>query len=851
MAVIGIDLGTTYSVVGTPQKREGKYFETIGGITIIKDDYAQRLHPSVVALDRQGNLLVGRRAKNRAGMKPEPIMFAKRFMGQEIELHTGDRVMRPEQVSAEVLRYLKQLAEKQLGEPIEAAVITVPAYFTILQKQKTKEAGEMAGLNVGEILQEPVAAALSYLHDDERDPITIMTYDLGGGTFDTAILGKKDGMFEIKAFDGDANLGGCDFDKKLSFWIIDRLKEQGFQLKIEPGSPEWHKIMVWAETLKIKLTDRESSELMEPNTGITDANGEPVSIEVQISRQDFEQLIREDIEKTIYCCRRALEKTEPPISPDKIAEIVMVGGSSRIPMVAQRLEEEFGTRPKLQEPELSVGIGAAIMARRLPRQIGPLKLGYLPEVTPLSTIQVTGTLEPNGQISDITGCTVSLSKADGNFHQQQHLHENGGFLFTGVPLAAESANTFTLKVEDAGQQEIIAHTFTIRRSTDAQAENNLDGLETNILAKPISIMTVSGLHLAAAERTPLPYKCFVPAQTTDQTGEVKVPVYEGDTPIGEIMVRDVPTDLPIGTGVEISLIMREDFFIDGKTTIPGVGREGHALIRIPLVKVKEIHRLKADYTSLQQRAKEALVQADTGQAFSIAPRLKATLEESRKILYDERSPNLAKSQELLAEAETLIRKLSGWHPNPPEEHFEIAAAQIREELLPRLNALSSTSEEKGYQEQLKAIQRIGKQALLEKNETLWSDANHRLEELKDRVIAAVEREERKKQQTAAGSGKSAEEKPDPRAIKLQLNFQLTHFRDEARKKGRLPELDADISACQKALRDIDATTSDAMVKLADYYENRHQPLEARVTSSKINKSSLPGGYVQTLENSFK
>ncbi len=858
MAVIGIDLGTTYSVIGTPQKREGKYFETVAGITIIKDGLTQRLSPSVVAVDKQGNLLVGRRAKARAGMKPEPIMFAKRSMGQEKEFKTGGITLRPEQVSAEVLRYLKQIAEKQLGEPVEAAVITVPAYFTTLQKQKTKEAGEMAGLKVGQILQEPVAAALFYLHDDKRDPVTIMTYDLGGGTFDVAILEKKDGFFEIKAFDGDANLGGCDFDKRLAFRLIDQLNEQGYRLNIEAGSTEWSRIMVMAETLKIKLTDREFFELLEPNTGITDTDGEPVGIELQISRHEFEQLIRKDIEKTIDCCRRAMAKADPPIRPGQIQAIVLVGGSSRIPYVSRRLQEEFGSRPMLREPELSVAIGATIMARRLTRQIGPLKLGYLPETTALPTIQVAGTVEPGAragesgpQVPDISGCGVSLTNAASDFHQKQHLHENGGFLFTGVPLAEESENTFTLKLLDNNQQEIIHHTFTIRRTTDAQAESNLDGLETNILAKPISIMTVDGLHLTAPERTPLPYECFVRAQTTDQTGEVKVPVYEGDTPIGEIIVPDVPTDLPIGTGVEISLTLQEDFFIRGKTAVPGIGKQGLANIRIPLVKVKDIHRLRADYTGLEQRVKEALLQADTGQAFSIAPRLKAALEECGRILNDERSPNLAKAQELIAEAETLIRKLSGWRPNPSEDQFEMAAGEIREELLPRLKALKPAIEEKSYLEQLKAVQRIGKQALLEKSETLWSDANSRLEELRERLNSAIEQEERKKQQIAAGSGTSEEKPPDPRAIKLQLGFQLTRFRDEARDKGRLKELDADISACQKALSGIDVTAPDAMVKLVDYYENQHQPLEARVTASKTGKSSLPSGFVQALEKNDK
>ena len=525
MAVVGIDLGTTYSVIATPQAFAGEYFDTVSGVTVIKDDYKRRLTPSVVAVDRQGHLLVGQRAKARAGQQPEPIMFVKRAMGQAREFTLGDRQLRPEQVSAEILRYLKTLAEKRLGEAVEEAVITVPAYFELVQKQKTKEAGELAGLKVADPLQEPVAAALAYCHDDTRDPLTIMTYDLGGGTFDVAILRKEQGVFEIKSFDGDPNLGGYDFDKALAYWIADRLKEQGYQLEIEPATapqrPILTKLLVLAEEVKEKLSERDSYALLNQNTGIVDTNGEPVSIELEISRETFEELIGDSIEETIRLCRQALQKADlPAVALD---EIVLVGGSSRIPMVARRLEAEFGRRPRLNEPDLSIAIGAAIMAGRLGRRIGALKLGQLPDVTTLPAIQITGTLDTR-QLPEAGRCTVVLLFADGSLSRRQQVNDQGGFVFPQVPLAAGTTTRFTLRIEDATGRELLSHSFAIRRDAAAVSTptQTVAGLETNVLAKPIAIMTVSGRHIVASERTPLPYEHHVQAQTMDQTGEVHI-----------------------------------------------------------------------------------------------------------------------------------------------------------------------------------------------------------------------------------------------------------------------------------------------------------------------------------------
>jgi molecular chaperone DnaK (HSP70) len=842
MAVVGIDLGTTFSVIATPQLFEGKYFDVARGITIIKDDFNQRLTPSVVATDRQGNLLVGRRAKARAGQQPEPIMFVKRHMGEDKPFPLGGQTLQPEDVSAEILRYLKEMAETQMGEAIEEAVITVPAYFTTGQKQKTKEAGEKAGLRVGEIVQEPVAAALAYCAEDGRDPLTIMTYDLGGGTFDVAILRKEGGVFDIKAFDGNRHLGGYDFDKKLADWIIGQIQKQGYQFDDDTTLPAYRmlftKLLVLAETAKIQLSSRQIATLVE-DTAHTDARGEPISFDLEITRDTFTGLIAADIEETMRLCRRALEKAG--MTAANLDEIVMVGGSTRIPLVAERLEAEFGKKPQLSEPDLSVAIGAAIMARRLGRRVGPLTLGNLPETTTLLATQITGVLAATEQAPQVGGCVAILMPADGSQPQRQTVNENGGFIFPRVPLQPEAANTFSLRLETAAGEEIVSHRFTIHHQADAPTQT-VAGMQPNVLARPISIMTKNGLQTVVAERTPLPYECRVPAQTADQTGEVHIPVYEDTCQIGEIVVTGLPQTLEVGNRVDITLTLRDDFYIDGRAHIPAANVTAETTIQIPPVVVKGIDELRRLYQALEARKQEALAQADAGRAFEVAPQVNRVLATCRRLLYEERDPNLAKAQELLAEAETLLRQLRGWQPEPPKEQFEQMRREIERELLPELQRRQPGSE---YASQLPAIIQLAERALQEKSDAGWVDANKRLAALREHILTILAEEERKRK-IQDGGQPPREEPPDPRVIKLKLGMDLSQLRAEAERRGRLAELAADFDACDQELKAIDPSSSDAMLLLANYYENKHQPLQARVMGMGKGRDTLPEGLVQIL-----
>jgi molecular chaperone DnaK (HSP70) len=835
MAIVGIDLGTTYSVIATPKHFEGKPFFPVRGVTIIKDSAGRRLLPSVVAVNQQGQLIVGIHAKIAAGELPKTVMFAKRSLGTDERYALGQQQMRPEDVSAEILRKLKETAEAQMGEPIDEAVITVPAYFNDLQKQLTKQAGEKAGLRVGDVLQEPVAAALMYCYDDQRDPLTIMTYDLGGGTFDIAILRKEAGVFRILAFDGDRFLGGSDFDKRLAAWIVDRLQAEGWQLDVQPDSPEWCKLLLMAEVAKEKLSENETYSLGSQNTGISDINSEPVTIdELVITRDTFEALIEDDVDRTIGLCKQAL--TTAGISPGELEEIVMVGGSSRIPVLKQRLQAAFGREPKLVEPDLCVAIGAAIAAQRLGQRIGPLRLAYLPEATSAATIQVTGTVEKSNELPDPTLCSVSLAQVGGAFRQRQPIGEQGGFLFPNVPLAAEADNGFDLTLMDATGSEVRRHRFTVRQTATAGAMRSLAGLDGNVLAKPIAIETVSGLYTVFEAGNPLPDSRMVPARTTDQTGTVRIPVFEGNVKIGAIIVDGISTSLQLGSRVEITLSVERDFRIKGQAYIPAVEAKADTIIDIPHVVVKRKEELRQSYQAMQQRVGEALGQADHGQAFRVGPSIEAKLEQCRKVLYDDRDPTLAKAQELLAEVETLLGKLRSWRPDPPQSQFEEMRMEIESKLLPELYAASLAEKEGSWGGQVKAIVQMAERALQEKRDAEWSEAYKQMERLRNRVAQALERAS----QAAENEIRKPPPPPDPSTLKLQLLMDLSNLQQQAERRGRLAKLNADFQGCRQALDRIDTKQPDAMAHLVGYYQGQHEPLKAKVMGGS-EMTRLPEG----------
>ena len=367
--VIGIDLGTTNSCVAV---MEG------GEPVVIPNAEGSRTTPSVVAFQKDGTRVVGQVAKNQAVANPEKTVISiKRKMGSDYKVKIDDKAYSPQEISAMILSKLKADAEAYLGTKVTDAVITCPAYFTDAQRQATKDAGKIAGLNVLRIINEPTAAALSYGLDKEKENSKVMIYDLGGGTFDVSILEISDGVFEVLATNGNNMLGGDDFDKKLMDYMAEEFKkEHGVDLTKDKMAMQ--RLKEAAEKAKIELSGTMSTTVSLPFISMTSAG--PVHLNMEITRQKFEALIADLVDKTAEPMRLAMK--DAGLSYNDIDKVILVGGSTRVPCVVAKVKQLTGKEPfKGINPDECVAIGAAIQGGVL---TGEVKDVLLLDVMPLS-----------------------------------------------------------------------------------------------------------------------------------------------------------------------------------------------------------------------------------------------------------------------------------------------------------------------------------------------------------------------------------------------------------------------------------------------------------------------------------
>ncbi|MBX2914375.1 MAG: molecular chaperone DnaK [Cyclobacteriaceae bacterium] len=391
--IIGIDLGTTNSCVAVMEGNEP---------VVIANSEGRRTTPSIVGfLDNgKGERKVGDPAKRQAITNPKnTVSSIKRFMGKKfadvdgekkivsyqveagnndtVRVRIGDRLYTPQEISAMILQKMKSTAEDYLGTTVSEAVITVPAYFNDAERQATKEAGQIAGLDVKRIINEPTAAALAYGLDKKNKDMKIAVYDLGGGTFDISILELGDGVFEVKSTNGDVHLGGDDFDMRIMNWLADEFKaDKNIDLRKDPMALQ--RLKEAAEKAKIELSSSNETEINLPY--ITSVDGVPEHLVKKLSRAKFEQLSDDLIRRTLEPCRKAIE--DSGYSVGQIDEVILVGGSTRIPRIQEEVEKFFGKKPsKGVNPDEVVAVGAAIQGGVL---TGEVKDVLLLDVTPLS-----------------------------------------------------------------------------------------------------------------------------------------------------------------------------------------------------------------------------------------------------------------------------------------------------------------------------------------------------------------------------------------------------------------------------------------------------------------------------------
>ena len=456
--IIGIDLGTTNCAVAIMEAGQPKILENAEG---------NRTTPSVVAISKNGERLIGQTARRQAVTNPENTVYAvkrligRRFQDEEIQrdlknvpysiIQAGDGVKvklqdkeyTPQEISAMILSKLKADAEARLGEPVTEAIITVPAYFDDSQRQATKDAGKIAGLDVKRIINEPTAAALAYGFDKKKGQ-QIAVYDLGGGTFDISILDISEDTVEVKATNGDTHLGGEDFDQRIITWIIDEFKkDQGIDLSKDTLALQ--RIKEAAEKAKIELSTLNETEINQPFI-TTDANG-PKHLVMKMTRAQLENLVGDLVAQTIEPCKKAL--ADAGYKVEDIEEVIMVGGMTRMPMVQAKVKEFFGKEPNLSvNPDEVVALGAAVQAGVLQ---GDVKDVLLLDVTPLTLgIETLGgvatpLIERNTTIPTSKSQVFSTA-ADGQTSVEIHIVQGerpmaadnkslGRFILDGIPPA--------------------------------------------------------------------------------------------------------------------------------------------------------------------------------------------------------------------------------------------------------------------------------------------------------------------------------------------------------------------------------------------------------------------------------
>ena len=459
--VLGIDLGTTNSVVAV----------MIGGESVvIANQEGARLTPSIVSYTKEKEVLVGDPAKRRAVLDPENTIYeSKRFIGRKYEEVTEEakrvsykvvpddkqdaafeipnigRKVRPEEIGAQVLKKLKEAAEAYLGEKITKAVITVPAYFNERQRQATKDAGAIAGLEVQRILNEPTAAALAYGLDKQSD-VKILVYDFGGGTFDVSILEGGDGVIEVKATNGDTHLGGANIDERIMEWLISEFKKET-NIDLKNDKTALQRLKEASEQAKKELSFKMETEINLPFITIDPDTKQPMHLQKKLTRARLEEMIKDLIDRTMEIVKRALEDAR--LTPRDISEVVLVGGSTRIPLVQQKIKEFFGKEPhKGVNPDEVVAVGAAIQAGVI---TGEVKDILLVDVTPLSLgLETYGgvmtTLIPRNTPIPYKKCEVFTTASDNQVEVEIQVLQGerpmakdnkslGRFTLTGIPPA--------------------------------------------------------------------------------------------------------------------------------------------------------------------------------------------------------------------------------------------------------------------------------------------------------------------------------------------------------------------------------------------------------------------------------
>ncbi|MFO0551054.1 MAG: Hsp70 family protein [Polyangiaceae bacterium] len=581
---VGIDLGTTNSEVAllVPSERE---------ILVYEDRFGRKTIPSAVAWDpAKKGLIVGRPARARRGKDPAPVESIKRRMGQDVRVSLGPEELSPDQVSAKILGELRAVMTSFLAEKasegvemrVDRAVITVPAYFDAPQVEATRRAGELAGLKVAGILQEPTAAAIYHAYKRKLAGGNFLVYDLGGGTFDVSILRCVGGEYQVLAIDGDNFLGGDDFDRRFAEHLRKQLVKRGYKLDLDVlGNAEdrarFEALVQVAQEIKESLSTAEVVSVSKQNI-TTDQSDEPVSIELEIGRAEYEGTIADLVERTIECAQRALAESTSNAGVDAtgIDHVILVGGSTRVPLVRRRVQEALAAHSKGKEPladevDTIVALGAAIHAAQIggliveEKDAGVSVHFTAPLATPTKKARIALTCSARGAEPR----SVAVTSNDGI------LAEND---LTGSPLGARLDVTpsgegdVELSVEVRGDSGAVLGQipFVLYRGEVRPRPSALS--RASVIAKDVGLEVVRAgrreRRVLLGKGTGLPAEVKHTFYTADQSGTVVLRLLQGRMPI-KTLAFTVPRDLPVGSTVDVTMRCDEAMKIEARAVVGG------------------------------------------------------------------------------------------------------------------------------------------------------------------------------------------------------------------------------------------------------------------------------------------
>lgn len=765
---IGIDLGTTYCAVAVAGRvelqqeyGEGAYLEACD-VTIIPTPYGEMTWPSIVTTesDADDSLVFGTDAASRADDGHPLIMFSKRKIGTtetfRLGLEEHPRTLTAREVATELLKYIKSCAEQALGVPIRRAVITHPAYFDRVAVEETRQAAIDAGLDMslpGQMIMEPVAAALAYTYDDMRDPLRLLTYDLGGGTFDVTFLERADGVIAARAFDGNNLLGGYNFDKALANWIVDELRERGRDVSLGEENAEdlaqLARLLQFAERIKLDLadsfgldgSDSVATDVLGPKDDVIvqirgrgvlkDRKGREVPIDTQISQKEFVNLIEIYLEQTVEHCNSAIEKAET--NADELDLILLVGGSSRGPWVRNALQSAFpDTECRIFEPDLCVAAGAARYAdKMLPKVVagGSMRLTLdVPSSVSIEFVDISGTVETAPTDARIRLSSVGQPASENTLP----IASDGSFEFVDIELEEQGENHFRLEVL-VREDSVLSHDFCV-----VYIPEGADTAIMTVLPRSLSIETSDGMVTIAESGVQLPAQCEQTFLRQNANPCLTLRLFQDRYCIGELRIDDIPPEAGVGSSLELRIEVTPEGHVRGSVEIwHDAVKLLHAPVTVRIVPPSPPAREELEKRlATIERSWEEVIQSDNERMTMIMrivePRLKllrklflqvpfdvqecaALVEMLEQLLApprDEMSPTLAEFMLLVAQCEEAIDVFA--QRQPGDELENVRRKRILEQRHKKAERMRNV---------LNRLVSEGEAAHAERNRRAWGNVN--------------------------------------------------------------------------------------------------------------------------------